>query len=306
MINLTYTKIAVPEQLVAEIQAAGILRYPDAGFMFYGITITNSTTLVLCNDAIPDVDVAKIDAVVAAHIGVPIVTIAAPMERDGRPIVVTAPNPEGWKSYYTGAGDKLAPREIGNGDRLRLSFAGPGTQAIKIQFSEPVEMHDGQMTYSPPVNWTFDDVFDFFVVIPATPSVANGAGTGNANKYPIGGGANMFIPAAGNGAWDIDLATAVPVPMDTPAGFYEANRDSGAVSVGVHPGKSAFTLLDVPLKVYFARKIPMGNSLGIFDVDAYKTQWVSERWLLCLEVIKASAGAGECAGWILAYRRNPQ
>ena len=167
-------------------------------------------------------------------------------------------------------------------------------------------MHDGQMTYGPIANWTFDDTFDFSVIIPATPARANVGGTGNANKYPIGGGANMFIPAAGNGAWDIDLATAMPVPTEAKNGFYTVDYNTGVVSISRTPGAADFILLDVEIKVYFTRKIPMGNSLGIFDVDAYKTQWVSERWKLLLEVTKASAGVGEVAGWLLAYRRNPQ
>jgi len=230
----------------------------------------------------------------------------ASTERDGRTIVAVAPNPAGWKSYYAGAGDQLSPRIVGGGQRIRLSFTGPDTKSVEVQFSEPSELHDGQASYMPVANWGLDDLLDFSAILPASPCAANGTNTGNANKVALGGGLSMLVPAFGDGAWDIDLATVVPVPSSTYSGYFDVDHDTGAVAVSVKPGAAEMALFDLPFEVYFARKIPLGNSLGLFDVDAYKTQWVSERWKLKISVVKASAGAGDVAGWLLAYRKNPQ
>ncbi len=228
------------------------------------------------------------------------------LERDGRSVIAVAPNPEGWKSYYSGAGDTTSgARVLGGGQRILETFAGPDTKTITIQYREPVELHDGEAFWRPLDAWDVEDYFDLYVSIPATPATANGSNTGNANKVALGGGAHMFVPAAGNGAWNIDLATAVPVPSETKQGYFDVNRDTGAVSVSSLLGHADWMLFDFPLTIYFLRKISMGSPLGVFDVDAYKTQWISERWQIKIEITKVTTGAGKFGGWLLAYRRNP-
>lgn len=227
--------------------------------------------------------------------------------KDGRRIVVSAPNTEGWNSYYTGAGDQKSPRVLGGGQEIYISFAGPADQSIEVSFSEPVEMHDGQAIYTPAANWSVQDKLNFSMILGATPSVANGGGTGNSNKYPIGGGLSFYIPAEGNGAWDINLATAVPVNSSGDnTGFWDVARDSGVVTPSATPGQAAFNLHDFPLEIFFVRKVPLGAPLGLFDVDAYKTQWIHQNWKIKINVVKVSVGAGEFSGWVLAYRKNTQ
>jgi hypothetical protein len=83
-----------------------------------------------------------------------------------------------------------------------------------------------------------DDSMGAKLIAPATVGVNS---AGDFNKYALGGGANMYVPAApGAGAWTLDLAavhtsTSVlkccPVPSTTNTGYFDYDVDTNVLTV---------------------------------------------------------------------------
>lgn len=240
------------------------------------------------------------------------VTLDAPQEHDKRPVVVMSPSTEGWMTWFSGAGDDPAPTPPasgrGQGQQLIVEWATadalPSTKQVEIRFIEPVEIHDGEMLY-PPGQWGPKSRWDFSVRMPATTTTPN-AGLGNCNLVDVGG-FNLIVPAAGDGSHDVDLAQAVPVPASAGTGYWDADRNTGAVSPSATPGSASWALFDVEIKSYFMRNMPLGSPRGIFEIDTYKAEWISERWYLTLEVLRDAAEAQAdtyVAAWLMFFREK--
>lgn len=241
--------------------------------------------------------------------GKPIVHIDAPTEHDGRPVIVMSPSTEGWMTWFTGAGDDPSPTPPasgrGTGTQLKIEWtAETGSKSVDVQFNEPVEIHDGQLNYTPS-EWTHLSRWDFSVIMPATVVTPNGGGTGNCNLVDAGG-YNIIVPAAGDGTHDVDLSTAVPVPSGQASdGYWDVDRLTGAVSVSSTPGQAGWHLLDVSIQSYFMRNMPMGNPLGIFDIDTYKAEWISDRWTIRLEIDRQDTTVTtSVAAWLMLFREH--
>lgn len=220
-------------------------------------------------------------------------------------LVTPTPSPgPGWKTYFTEAGDDPTLGR-GKGQRLRASMAGEDEATVDLSFNEPVWFHDGELSWNPSGSFNADDSFSLSIILPATEATPNPGNTGNCILVPYGPG-NVIIPAAGNGTHDIDLDQAVPVPSTEQKGYWDVNVTTGEVSFDPsHPlGATGYNLLDFSIETFFIPSIGMGNPLGIFAVDAYQSDWVSDRWYLRLKVNKVSAGAGEVGGWLMVYRRH--
>lgn len=271
----------------------------------------------------------NLDGIVAAHDGVPypanplppvapsgapLMKLDAPEEADGKPVMVMSPAPEGLLTFFTGRGDDSSPTPPasgrGTGDPIRVSIGSgetfPGDFTGEWKYNEPTWVHDGQLNWNPN-EFDHDDHFSLSVKIPATTVTPNGSTEGNCNLVATGLGYNMIVPAAGDGTHDVDLETVSPVPngMD-PNGYWDVDEVTGAVTPAANPGSANWYLLDVEVKSYFIRCVPMGHSLGVYDVDVYKTEWVSERWTWALDVHKESAPSEDTAlsGWLMLYREK--
>jgi hypothetical protein len=232
---------------------------------------------------------------------------ALPKTPDSRQVVVISPATEGWQTWLTGAGDTLSPPAVGTGTKIRLSWTAEesrGLKTVDIQFIEPIEVHDGQAVFYPVGNWTPDDCMSMKVIIPANSTTTNGGGTGNCNRVPSGLGYDVIVPAAGNGAYDIDLSTAVPLPAPSKDGYWDVDYDDGTVTASEHPGNAAFHLIAAEVKVGFLNRMPAGQAHGVIDVDVYKTEWIHNGWKIRVECDKQSAGAGEFGGWLLTFRHT--
>lgn len=265
-------------------------------------------------DVLSPADEATLTAIVVAHTGHPLpgaaipVDVSGPKEADGKAIVVISPATEGMKTWLTGRGDDLGagPAGRGKGTKLKVAFAGgetyPNTQTVDVQFLEPVEVHDGQFNWTP-VAFDADDYFSVSVVMPGTTATST-PGTGNANEVALGGGAVLYVPAAGDGSHTIDLADwtkAVPVPADG-AGYWNVD-DDGAITPSATPGEADWHMVNFPSEAFLIAEVGMQNSVGLFDVDVYKTEWIHPAWLVRLAVTKAADG-GACvaSGWLLTFR----
>ena len=237
-----------------------------------------------------------------------ITTLDCPTENDGRPVMVVAPFSTGLYMWVTSYGDDLNTNEKAEGQHFHIHFDDYGEGNIELEFLTPFELHDGQVTWRPLDNWNFDDKWSFHINMPATEVTPNGTGTGNCNLYPIGLNKNLIIPAYDsqknpNGWHNIDLDQAVPIPSGN-SGYYECDRLTGEVTVSSTPGQGGYYLLDHSKTAYFFKNISCGHPLGVFDFDAYKCEWISERWKLCFHVNKVAEGSGEIGGWIMTYRSD--
>ena len=235
--------------------------------------------------------------------GIPKVHLDSPEEVDGKLLVTPTPSPgRGWKTYYTSAGDHVTNGR-GKGAELCLEMQGGGdTLVANITFNECTFMHDGQITWNP-ADFDHTDSFSVSLIMPATPLTST-PGVGNCILVPVGAGANIIVPAAGNGSHTLDLLTAVPIPSTATTGYFDADTTTGVLGFSATPGNAKYNLFDFEIQTFFIPKIVMGNPRGVFDVDAYQSEWVSDKWSIRMECSKASAGASAVCGWVMVYRRN--
>lgn len=267
--------------------------------------------------------------IVSAHTGIPLQdpeivatkvaqpdgsTIYSPVEKDGKQVYVMSPSTEGLYTWLTARGDNLSPTPPasgrGEGQKLYLSWDGtetlPSTKEAVLDWMEPVELHDGHMNFDPS-KWGFEDEWSFLVRLPANTPVANSNGTGNCNLIDIpntGGTLHIIVPAAGNGAFDIDLNTAIPSPCgkDEEGYWNIVNRWTEEIEPNEVAIKGTWNLFDFANELYFMKNLNCGDPRGIWDLDAYKAEWISSRWKLVLECTRVTAGAAEIGGDLMCFR----
>jgi len=241
---------------------------------------------------------------------VPDVHLDGPAEPDKKPVMVNSPATEGTFTWLSSCSDDLNATPPasgrGTGDKAVLVFDAPDTKEAVIQFIEPVELHDGHVSWRGA--WDFEDSWSISIRMPATVPVENVGGTGNCDLRMTPYGFNVIIPAAGDGTHDIDLATAVPIPdgytakTDSGQGFWDVEQYWSEEVSAVPDGKGVFNFYDIPLEMYFCRNMDCGNPLGVWDLDAYKAEWVSSRWKIVFTATKVTPGAGKIGGYLMTFR----
>lgn len=237
-------------------------------------------------------------------------------KEDDKWIVAPSPAPPGTFTMYTAAGDQLDPPKRGAGTRLKLKFAAaesfPLTKTVTIQFIEPVNLHDGKIMWRDPTQFSVDDEFRAYISMPPTVVTPNGSGTGNCTVV----GGYLIVPAAGDGDYDVDLAAAVPMP-DSTNGYYMVNRSSGTIQVGVPTtDEEKKEWIQVALftdalpatyrRMFLINPETMIDWRGLFEIEAYLVEWISERWTVSLEVTKNAAPAEdvEVGAQVMIYRKS--
>ncbi len=224
------------------------------------------------------------------------------LTKDGRPIVAPTQAPDGWRTFLTGAADNPADllSKNGSGAPIRVTLAGPGDDGIDIPLAAPVFLHNGSLQRSG--LWAVDDSFSLSARIPATNFDPDGKK--DVLFVPIGGGAGFWLPAEpGQGTHDFDQAKAIPVmasPSLPQAASWGVDEETSDVlpNFGV---AGPVMLINFPVESFFARNIPLGAD---FYSDADQSEWISQKWVMRLQVHKVSAGSGTVAGMLFTYRRS--
>lgn len=263
------------------------------------------------NDGVNDLGVVAAIDLVRGYTGsvAPVVLTSS----DGRPLtstsdrllVVNFPADFGANLWLTSRGDDLVNQVRGRGPKLAHKFddvtrTEPEVKSVEIQFMEQIQLHDGHIDLANPAGWDITtDEWELSVVMDANVVTPNVGNTGNCNLVDLGG-YNAIVPAAGDGAYDVDLATAVPLPQAGGGWSYDYKTN---VLEPTDPASSSWTLLDVPIEVFvqIAVNVP-ASPMGVFDFDAYDAQRVSPRWKIKFTVRKSSNGPGSIAGWIVCFR----
>lgn len=221
----------------------------------------------------------------------------APQERDGKYVFVSSPSQEGWMTWITSRGDDLGNQKRGEGTKMVVDMAGPGTGFFELEFMDPVEIHDGQFNWDSTL-WSEQDEFSLSALMPATQLTPN-PGAGNVNVV-----SGILVPAAGNGSHDISFSQAVPVPAPGNTGFWDVDRVTGWLTVSAKPGQAEWHLIPAEIKSYFLRNLCMGSPLGVFDVDVYKAEWLSQRWKIRVDMTRVSLGPAKASGWLMLFREK--
>jgi len=183
MIERHYTKIIDGPRLVTEIVAAGLLLYPDVAARFYGVKSNmvppdSWDSIVLLYDDVTQSEIDTVDAVVAAHIPIPLPVIVQPVDEDGKPYVRTEIRPIDCTTMFTSRGDKIdAPQEIGTGvstlwDSSSVGWTTEGAPSgwkrkiIDLQFIDSIYVTAGLCMYE---NVPFGSTLGMWVMYEAEP-----------------------------------------------------------------------------------------------------------------------------------------
>ena len=244
--------------------------------------------------------------------GCPIFQMDAPQETDKRPVMVNSPGREGSYTWITSRGDDLTPTPHssgrGEGTMSLLSFTGPDTAEVEIPFMEAMQLLGGSVYWRPIGSWDFEDTWNLLIRLPATVAVPNGTNTGNCNLVPTGLGFNIIVPAAGDGAYDVDLETVVPVPdgystsTQTGSGYWNVDRFWSETITPNGEAHGEFNLYDLALEFYFCKNVSCGNPEGTWKLDSYKAEWISSRWVTIFKATRVTTGAGKIGGFFHVYR----
>ena len=253
------------------------------------------TCFIYFKAALSEGEETILDGIAAAHTGIPapqactLVHLDSPETLDGKPIIQTTILPQGSNIYLTGTGDGETLR--GGGNLIALTKDEAGDATMDVGFLDTVVVLDGVITFE---GAQINDYLSVEVVVPATAVVANGTNTGNCNLVDcpacpgVPAGAHIIVPAAGNGAYDVDLedANLVPSHMDfdnNPTGFFDWSDPyygRGAITINVTQTGS-YHLVDQEVKLLnYGNKCPLlgAHILSLSEIYAISPKQLLPHW----------------------------
>ncbi len=191
-----------------------------------------------------------------------------PRTSDGRLITQPVTLDDGYWHVFAGAGDTQGlPGSIGGGTACQASHAAADFKHTEWNFRDTIGVAGGTGKYAGAVLGDYVSISTF---APATQATST-PGTGNANKYNLGGPLNMFTAAPdSDGDWTIvlDDGTAHPVPNAAQTGqwnYAKASKGWGTTTLG--SGASGYDLYDfeVTLVPFVVKEHILGA--GVLDVS---------------------------------------
>lgn len=300
------------DRLTQEIEASAII------VALSRIDTAAGNCLIVFKDALSSGDEDILDGLVAAHSGEAIihpatVLLGSPETSDGKPIFLPCLFPGNVYLYPTGAGDNVTNQTRGDGQAFVVKCSAEQDYNVEFQFIDWVYLAGGGIKWK---NGEDGDWVSLLICAPATPVTPNGGGTGNCNLVDPGvGAAILIVPAAGNGAYDVDLEDAIPVPayteneegIQTPNGFYNwsaPDTGSGVVSAGV-PQASPYNLFAVAIDlVRFANRLQLeGAEIQDLTIPAVKPKKILPQWKFKVTAHHAAGTADLAVQWWLTTAR---
>lgn len=217
-----------------------------------------------------------------------------PTAVDGSPFVSPCMFPAGVYLYITGAGDGA---NVGDGQAFELTSEEAGDEPVEFSFLDWVLLAGGSMV---PRGALQGDWASFEVYCPATPITPNGSNTGNCNLVN-----GIIVPAAGDGAYDVNLATANPVLTPLKDGYWEwdfPNTGKGNVSMG-EPGKAGAHLIAADYSLTrFLNRVPLSDDHLDFTIPAIEPKIMLPHWKGKV-TLHNTGHAGLKAAWFLTTAR---
>jgi len=244
------------DRLTQEIQTSAIVTVLDC------ISTAGDDCNIVFKDALSPTDESLLDGIVAVHSGEPLPSESQPVEVTNKP--ETLPNlfPPGVDYYMTGCGDDIANNKRGEGVQFEIASTTTETKTLESQYLDYVLPIGGCVRWSGagPGCWATMEV-----VCPATGVTPNVGNTGNCNV--VGG---VIVPAAGDGAYDVDLSAAVPVPAESSDGYWDCTTPDtgrGVITPSANPGYAAYHLLAVEVMASrYINRLPLVPAEGDEDI----------------------------------------
>lgn len=208
----------------------------------------------------------------------------SPQTSDGKNIVLPNLFPGGVTLYYAGCGDDVSTPAVpvrGGGTLFALSRSSNGDSALEWQFGDWIYVSGGLLVWK---NALVGDYISMEVFAPAT-AVTNRAGNdGNCNIVTVGG-VPFIVPAAGNGAKQVDLAAAVPIPSDDSedgigSGYWSWDKPDTLRGTIAAQAEGDYHLINAEvILARFVAKVPMVESGQInYSVPAIKPKRILPQW----------------------------
>lgn len=162
-----------------------------------------------------------------------------PRDYDGRDKIQPVTLSTNQWHYWHSVGDSSTA--LRDGSRFELSHSSGVDAVVTWQYRDPVWMAGGKLKYEGAI---LGDWVSFTVYAPATAVTPNETNTGNANLVFPG----VIVPADGDGAYDVDLDSAHPVPAANEDGYWDyalpANmKFGGTITPSVTPGNARYHLI---------------------------------------------------------------
>jgi hypothetical protein len=187
---------------------------------------------------------------------------------DGRVITQPVTLGSGQWHFWHGEGDDPGAGTVGGGQAFEATQSTAGDNPVTWVYRDPVWIAGGSFRYQ---GAEMGDHVSFVIYAPATGITPSAGGnTGNCNLHSSG----ILLPAAGDGAYDVDLATANPVPTSDFApytGFWNYTlptdmKGRGTITPGA-PGQSKYHLIpaDIPLDQFVHKERLLGTGESFYE-----------------------------------------
>lgn len=233
----------------------------------------------------------------------------APVTSDNKPPVTINAFPEDTILYQAGAADDPT-LGIGEGVDFILASDAAGDATQEFGFNDAVWLGGGAARYTGAL---LGDWMTFETFAPATPATPNALGTGNCNLVDPGVGAPILIvPANGDGAYDVDLAQAVPVPaLDAEGaanGYYDWQNPTGTGRGTLNAGSpedSGFNLYAIQIGIarFVAKVQLLGSGIEDFNFPAIRPKRMLPHWKMRV-ILHNSGHAGLQVTWKILMSRK--
>lgn len=220
--------------------------------------------------------------------------MAVPKTADGKPIYLPNIFPGPVVLYYAGSADH-ATNGRGAGDSFLITSTQAEDATFEFNFNDWVYLAGGYMQWSGAVA---GDWVSMKLKAPATPVTAAAQNDGNCNVVN-----GVIVPAAGNGAYNVDLTQAVPVPAQAAAtgddegstnGYWdwtEPQTGKGTVTASGAPGAAKWHLIaaDVDLTRFVSKLQLLGSSQLDVTLSAIKPKKILPHWKLHVTLHNSTA-----------------
>lgn len=195
--------------------------------------------------------------------------MGVPKTADGKPIYLPNIFPGPVSLYYAGSADHPTNGR-GEGALFLLDSSTTETAELEFSFNDWVYLAGGYLRWQ---NAVAGDHVSMRLVAPATPVTPAASNDGNCNVV-----SGVIVPAAGNGAYNVDLSQAVPVPAlavatgddEGPSNGYwdwdEPQTGKGTVTASSTPGAAKWHL--IAAQITLARFVSKMAILGTSSFDA--------------------------------------
>jgi hypothetical protein len=204
-----------------------------------------------------------------------------PRDYDGRDVFLPVTLGAGQWHYWHGEGDDVEEETIGGGAAFAVSRSTAGESTVVWRYRDPVWIAGGSFKYE---GAQLGDWVRFEIYAPATPITPSAGGnTGNCNLHESG----VLIPAAGDGAYNVDLENTYPVPTSDFApysGFWNyalpADMKGKGVTTAGTPGGSKYHLIParVNLDLFVNKERLLGSGLSTYEPQNIRVSLCLPGW----------------------------